>query len=260
MKASKQRTLFEDYEGFVDKFKPKKTTDDCYTPPEIYDEVLRYVGEITDLTNRPIVRPFYPGGDYENYDYPDRCIVVDNPPFSIYTKIVRFYLAQHIDFFLFAPHLTQFVTGADCCYIVCGAQVIYENGANIPTSFTTSLLAGTRVLVNGDLYQRLENIQVQNHPKTSLSKYDYPDNITTTALLGRIAKRGLNFTIPSCECICITKLDNSPNGNNIFGGGLLLSERMAAEKTTIENMIASQPIKIEFSEREKAIVASLPLL
>lgn len=24
---------FEDYEGFVEKFKPKKTTDDCYTPP-----------------------------------------------------------------------------------------------------------------------------------------------------------------------------------------------------------------------------------
>lgn len=23
---------FNDYEGFVDKFKPKKTTDDCYTP------------------------------------------------------------------------------------------------------------------------------------------------------------------------------------------------------------------------------------
>ena len=22
-----------DYEDFVDKFKPKKTTDDCYTPP-----------------------------------------------------------------------------------------------------------------------------------------------------------------------------------------------------------------------------------
>lgn len=23
------------YEAFVDKFKPKKTTDDCYTPPQM---------------------------------------------------------------------------------------------------------------------------------------------------------------------------------------------------------------------------------
>lgn len=29
---SRQLT-FEDYDGFVEKFKPKKTTDDCYTPP-----------------------------------------------------------------------------------------------------------------------------------------------------------------------------------------------------------------------------------
>lgn len=38
----KKRTreeIFNDYEGFVEKFKPKKTTDDCYTPPEIYEAV-----------------------------------------------------------------------------------------------------------------------------------------------------------------------------------------------------------------------------
>ena len=33
--AGKTRAEFEDYEGFVDKFKTKKTTDDCYTPPEV---------------------------------------------------------------------------------------------------------------------------------------------------------------------------------------------------------------------------------
>ena len=26
-----RQQTFEDYEGFVEKFKPKKTTDDCYT-------------------------------------------------------------------------------------------------------------------------------------------------------------------------------------------------------------------------------------
>ena len=29
-----------DYDGFVEKFKPKKTTDDCYTPPAVYDAVV----------------------------------------------------------------------------------------------------------------------------------------------------------------------------------------------------------------------------
>lgn len=29
----RQQTI-DDYGGFVEKFKPKKTTDDCYTPPQ----------------------------------------------------------------------------------------------------------------------------------------------------------------------------------------------------------------------------------
>lgn len=32
----------ETYEEFVDKFKPKLTTDDCYTPPEVYDVVASW--------------------------------------------------------------------------------------------------------------------------------------------------------------------------------------------------------------------------
>lgn len=30
----------QDYKDFVEKFKPKKTTDDCYTPEEVYDAVV----------------------------------------------------------------------------------------------------------------------------------------------------------------------------------------------------------------------------
>ena len=81
-----------DYDGFVEKFKPKNTTDDCYTPPEVYDVVLKHVREKYNIADDvPIVRPFYPGGDYENYDYPEGSVVVDNPPFSIFAKIIDFY-------------------------------------------------------------------------------------------------------------------------------------------------------------------------
>ena len=62
-KLSQSRIAFEDYDGFVEKFKPKKTTDDCYTPPEIYDVVLSYVRDRWGVSNDDVVRPFWPGGD-----------------------------------------------------------------------------------------------------------------------------------------------------------------------------------------------------
>lgn len=31
---SQSRQSFIDYDGFVEKFKPRKTTDDCYTPQQ----------------------------------------------------------------------------------------------------------------------------------------------------------------------------------------------------------------------------------
>lgn len=88
-----RREVFNDYEGFVEKFKPKKTTDDCYTPDSVYDAILGWVRENADIEGREIVRPFYPGGDYEHYDYPDGCVVIDNSPFSIISRIARFYTA-----------------------------------------------------------------------------------------------------------------------------------------------------------------------
>lgn len=36
------------YEEFVDKFKPKKTTDDCYTPDAIYKAVKDWAVEEMD--------------------------------------------------------------------------------------------------------------------------------------------------------------------------------------------------------------------
>ena len=38
-KKTSNKTLFTDYERFVDKFEVKKTTDDCYTPKEVMDSL-----------------------------------------------------------------------------------------------------------------------------------------------------------------------------------------------------------------------------
>lgn len=65
----------------------KKTTDDCYTPPAIYEAVKNWAlshSEV-DINGLEIVRPFYPGGDYEHEDYSGK-VVIDNPPFSILTQ------------------------------------------------------------------------------------------------------------------------------------------------------------------------------
>ena len=93
-----------EYKEFVDKFKPKLTTDDCYTPKKVYDVVLDFVKENCKIEGLEILRPFYPGGDYENFHYPENSVVVDNPPFSIISKIIRFYNERGIKYFLFAPH------------------------------------------------------------------------------------------------------------------------------------------------------------
>lgn len=52
----------ERYEEFVEKFKPKKTTDDCYTPPVVYEAVKSWAINEYGLQGRKIERPFYPGG------------------------------------------------------------------------------------------------------------------------------------------------------------------------------------------------------
>lgn len=46
---SQNKEKFEDYEAFVGKFKPKKTTDDCYTPPEVYEAVADWVANEYNL-------------------------------------------------------------------------------------------------------------------------------------------------------------------------------------------------------------------
>lgn len=139
-----QGCLFDDnpeYDAFTEKFKPKKTTDDCYTPPLVYDAIRDWACSEYGIDPACIVRPFYPGGDYERLDYPDGCVVLDNPPFSILSKICEFYIDRGIAFFLFAPSLTAF-SGRSVVlrmnHIICDADITYENGAVVRTAFVTS--------------------------------------------------------------------------------------------------------------------------
>lgn len=241
----------EEYQEFEDKFKPKLTTDDCFTPKEVYDTVLNWACEKYGLDSSKAVRPFYPGGDYEKFDYPEDCFVLDNPPFSILAKILDFYIEKEIPFFLFAPHLTLFSASRKCNYLIAGVGVIYENKANVNTSFITSF-GENKIEIVGDLRAAIEEAQIEarNEKKVELPKYDYPDNVITSARLGKIVEKGIKFAIKPEQCTFIRKLD-SQEGSALFGGGFLISNGAAEAEAKAEAK------KFELSERELEIVDKL---
>lgn len=263
-----QTSLFSDnpeYEAFVEKFKPKKTTDDCYTPLLIYEAVRTWACNEYGIEPDSIVRPFYPGGDYENYDYPNGCTVLDNPPFSILTKICRFYLDHGIRCFLFAPSLTAFA-GKNVCmemtHIVCDADITYENGAVVRTAFVTNLGGDVVARTAPDLHNMIDAAmdKIRQGTRRELPKYQYPDHILTAAMLQRYSKYGVDFEVRRGDCTRVSKLDaQAEHGKSIFGSGLLLSDAKAAERAAAERAAAERVAARvwRLSARELKIVKSL---
>ena len=250
----------ETYEQFVEKFIPKRTTDDCYTPEAIYEALKAWAVKNLHLEGREIVRPFWPGGDYKSFAYPENCVVIDNPPFSRYSEIVRFYIAQGIDFLLFAPVLTQLVPDADVCYLCTHNNITYANGAEVNTGFTTNLMPGIRMCSAPDLRDSVQKaaddfrkynskaLGKNKKEERKIKKYAWPDHLISSAKFGKIAKRGVSISIPSAECRYIRKA----GGVKLFGTGLLLTERAAAERAAAERAAAERaaaeeiiPIEIE---------------
>lgn len=213
----------KDYEGFVAKFEREgsHTTDDCLTPPHAYAAALDWLTERRpDLSGRKIVRPFFPGGDFENHAYPRGCAVVDNPPFSMYARVVRFFLKRGIDFFLFAPGLTLFVDGVDCCYIPVGYDLTYANGAHISTSFVTNMLPG-RLMLAPSLRQRLRDLDP--NARVERKKSRLPARMWTPARLGsRCKKLSNDIVLGAGNCSTPSKKGACAKA---FGGGVILSER-----------------------------------
>ena len=251
------------YEEFVEKFKPKKTADDCYTPPAVYEAVKDWAVKEYGLEGKEIVRPFYPGGDYESYDYPAGCVVIDNPPFSILSKICKWYIEKNIKFFLFAPRLTLFSNNLDVTYIIDGApSIVYENGARVNTAFITNLDTCRIRSANG-LKQAITKAQEESKPK-GLTSYEYPDNIITSSSLEALAKQDIEFKFEKDEVHFIRTLDMQRSfKKSIYGAGFLISDKKVTElkgaKRTIMMKKNEKAEKIywELSDREKEIIKNL---
>lgn len=252
--TKRRRSKNEEYETFLEKFKPKLTTDDCYTPAPVYDAVLYWVKKNCDIDGCNIVRPFYPGGDYEAFRYGDHDVVVDNPPFSIITKIVQYYMMHGIRFFLFAPDLTVFYTGQFCTSIVCGINMVYENGAKVSTSFVSNLFGDIAIMSAPDLFDCVMAAQKQDNVP-ALPKYIYPSNVLRSTDVKKLSARGITFVVQKQECQFITKLDSQRlRKKRVFGGGYLISDRAAADRAAADRAERVEVIEWDLSERERGII------
>ena len=256
--------LFSNYDAFLDKFEDKKTTDDCYTPKEVMDIILDYVNKKYSLNGKKIIRPFYPNGDYESIDYTDEMVVIDNPPFSIITKICKYYIKNNVKFFLFCPHLTAFTSDIDCTHIIASADITYENGATIKTAFVSNIFGDIKIIGDADLHQKFKEIQLRD--KINLPKYEYPNNIITVSKVSYCVEKGINLTFDKKDLKHYRAMDaQKKHDKALFGCGFICSDKAAAEaaQAAAEAAQAAAEAKKnnviiwELSEKEKEIIKSL---
>lgn len=239
------------------KFQDKeKTTDDTYTPKDVYEAVLQYVGEVYDLVNKEVLRPFYPGGDYEHAEYPDDGIVIDNPPFSMFTKICKFYTDREIPFFVFGPGLTIGSICNYCTAVVIDNQIVFNNGAKVKCNFASNLFGDTIIMTAPRLGELIAACPSQDI-KANLPKYSYPDEVLSVSDVQTICRGGIDFSVRRGEAAVIRNLDNHPSKRKgLFGDHFLLSAAKAAAKTAAK-AAARKIIPITLSERERRIVSRL---
>ena len=196
---------------------------------------------------------------FVNYEYPENCVVVDNPPFSLLSKIVRFYSAHNVPFFLFGPSLTLF-TAPDCdvTYIIADTDIVYENGAVVRTGFVTNLCPDIRIWCCPELKKAIA--KAQETPSKQKRGFVYPDNIVTAATLGRIAAHQTELIIRKKDCQYIADSDSAKaQGRSLFGGGFILSDRAAAERAAAERAAAERKKAslLNLSPRERRLIEHL---
>lgn len=261
MNPSKRERHGKTYDDFIKKFElqaeqKSKNSDDCYTQPSVYEALLGYVRDIYDIPkDAPIVRPFYPGGDYEHAEYPDGCYVIDNPPFSKLTGILRFYNQRNIRYFLFAPTLTVLNYMPYANLVVAAARLTYENGAYVNTSFVHNLSEHFKIVVNPTLRSILMKADGMKKHKASHKKYNWPKNFLPCASLAVLAENG--YVRYFCEEDLRFVRTVGTEKTNVFGGGLLISTRLAENIPPILRKRDALAKDIELTSDEQAAVEKM---
>ena len=152
-------------------------------------------------------------------------------------------------------------------HIICNAGIEYENGAIVRTAFVTNLGDDVVMQTAPTLGAAVNSVveELRKEKVRTLPKYDYPDHVVTAAMMQRYSKYGIDFKVRRKDCIQISALDaQRKNGKTIFGAGLLLSDRAAAEHAAAECVATERAVaerdaahKWMLSDRERDIIASL---
>lgn len=209
-----QRKETKTSEDFLAKFKPVNGSDECYTPLHIFECVYNYVRKLfPQFNNMENLRPFKPNGNYIREDYVNK-IVIDNPPFSILSKIVDFYNVNNVKFWLFAPTLSIMQYYTKCDIFITKANIKYANGAKIATSFITNMFGDNRIVLDGIL---TDKIMSQNKKKLFI-KNKFPF-ILSGARLQKWVNDGKVITIKKEDTLPIIS-----SKYKIFGNGCYVRE------------------------------------
>ena len=230
-----------EYDAFVAKFKARHTSDDTFTPENIYNCVRDWAVRKYRLEGAEIVRPFWPGEDFTKAEYPEGCVVIDNPPFSIVSKIVQWFNDHGVRFFLFCPGLSaiQLIKDKRSSLVATGSSIYYVNGAHVPTSFVTNLAGDVLIEAAPDLHDAIEEINDANRAQTKkhVQKYKHPHGTIMAAGANYLAVHHTPYTLKKDDAVFIRRLDC---GTELFGGCFLLSERAAAERAAAERAAAER--------------------
>lgn len=130
--------------------------DENYTPDAIYNIIKNRILELWPEYTDKIIRPFWPGADYTKVDYPEGCLVLDNPPFSINQQIAEYYKQHNIKYILFTQMITgwkQYMPGV----ILFGNIRIKYSKQQVSTMLYTNLFEG--VMLDGVLYKNFVDYQ-----------------------------------------------------------------------------------------------------
>lgn len=225
-----------EYDAFVAKFKARHTSDDTFTPENIYNCVRDWAVRKYRLEGAAIVRPFWPGGDYRAADYPEGSVVIDNPPFSILSQIVRFYNDRGVRYFLFCNGLTAINLVRD--RRAAGVSIRYDNGASVATNFVTNLSGDVLIEAAPDLHDALERVNDANLKahRRRVRRLAHPYGTVTSAGLNYLAVHHVPFKVARRDALFVHRLDC---GVSLFGGAFLLSPRAAAERAAAERIMLS---------------------
>ena len=239
------------------------STDECYTPPAVYDVVLDYAVDRYQLQGKHVVRPFVPSGNYQQYVYDKNDVVIDNPPFSMTTEITKWYINHDIPFFLFingqyAVSISRGLHGKATVIATNTNASFYHKSNNklIKLGFVTNL-EPKNIVLRGDvaLTDKLNGLV----KKKVLKKYKYPKNIIRNSDVLTAINRGVELKLTTNNCIFEDRMDYHKKHklSGVVGGCYLVDDNVYNEYKSAMEKVPPSTHPVTLSEREKGIVKKL---